>query len=345
MVIHLLTCWDQIIAHQDTVPVNPQTVSDWTHPPWSGHYDGTYLWGRGSSDCKNTLIALLESATLLIDSGFEPKRTIILAFGFDEESKGYQGAGEISKVLNSIYGDDGIGMIVDEGGLGIGEKYGAIFALPSTGEKGYLDVNITLHTTGGHSSVPPPHTNIGILASSIVSLEADPYAPSLSLKSPIFNLLQCAAEYGDLPRSLRGSIGDSTREGKKGARARQQTAESFAELGATQRYLVSTSQAVDVIHGGVKVNALPETSSVVVNYRVSVDSSTSVRLGHDHSPLFMKLTRVPALYQVVKNRVAKHMVALARKFHLDLEVFGEKSSFALKGKVSGGLLVSCLESA
>ena len=25
---------------QDTVPVNPSTLHEWTHPPWSGHYDG-----------------------------------------------------------------------------------------------------------------------------------------------------------------------------------------------------------------------------------------------------------------------------------------------------------------
>jgi len=47
----------------DVVPVHPDTVDDWTHPPWSGYYDGrslslvasfyadfiagTRIWGRG----------------------------------------------------------------------------------------------------------------------------------------------------------------------------------------------------------------------------------------------------------------------------------------------------------
>ena len=44
-----------LMAHQDTVPVNSETIDKWTHPPWSGHYDGEFMWGRGVSDCGNTL--------------------------------------------------------------------------------------------------------------------------------------------------------------------------------------------------------------------------------------------------------------------------------------------------
>jgi hypothetical protein len=35
---------------------------------------------------------------------------------------------------------------------------GIVFATPSISEKGYLDLQITLSTLGGHSSVPPSHT-------------------------------------------------------------------------------------------------------------------------------------------------------------------------------------------
>lgn len=122
--------------------------------PWSGHYDGKvcssptgnfpladafvrhqFLWGRGSADCKNTLSGTLEAVTLLLEQGFQPRRTILLSYGFDEESKGWEGAGRISEHLESVYGEDGIAFILDEGGLGIGEMYGSAFALPATGEK------------------------------------------------------------------------------------------------------------------------------------------------------------------------------------------------------------------
>jgi len=59
----------------DVVPVEPSTISQWTHPPYSGHFDGENVldsiefanlptigesvWGRGSSDDKNGLIGIL----------------------------------------------------------------------------------------------------------------------------------------------------------------------------------------------------------------------------------------------------------------------------------------------
>jgi acetylornithine deacetylase/succinyl-diaminopimelate desuccinylase-like protein len=46
--------------------------------------------------------------------------------------------------------------------------------------KGYFDVRITVETSGGHSSVPPDHTGIGILSQVISAVEAEPYEPELT---------------------------------------------------------------------------------------------------------------------------------------------------------------------
>ena len=92
---------------QDVVPVNPDTVDKWIHPPYSGHFDGERIWGRGTADDKNGLIAILSVYSLvlviprpnvpdraaveyLVSGGFVPTRTLVLAFGFDEESSGEQ---------------------------------------------------------------------------------------------------------------------------------------------------------------------------------------------------------------------------------------------------------------
>jgi Gly-Xaa carboxypeptidase len=55
---------------------------------------------------------------LLLQKGFQPKRTIILSFGFDEESAGTEGVGYLSKEIISRYGEDGIEFILDEGAPG-----------------------------------------------------------------------------------------------------------------------------------------------------------------------------------------------------------------------------------
>jgi Gly-Xaa carboxypeptidase len=104
-----------LMAHQDVVPVPDSTISSWTHPPFSGFYDGKFIWGRGASDCKNQLIAILEAIELLLSAGFTPRRTVILSFGFDEEVSGIEGANHLAPYLLEKYGRDSIAVIVDEG--------------------------------------------------------------------------------------------------------------------------------------------------------------------------------------------------------------------------------------
>lgn len=126
------------MAHQDVVPVLPESVDRWTYPPFSGTFDGEFIWGRGASDCKNNLIGIMEAMeTLLsVEDGWKPKRTIIAAFGFDEEISGWKGALFIAEWLEKKYGIGGVELIVDEGGLGLSDVYGRTFAMPALGEKG-----------------------------------------------------------------------------------------------------------------------------------------------------------------------------------------------------------------
>jgi acetylornithine deacetylase/succinyl-diaminopimelate desuccinylase-like protein len=45
---------------------------------------------------------------------------------------------------------------------------------------GYFDVRVTIETPGGHSSVPPDHTGIGVLSRIISVIESNPYEPDLT---------------------------------------------------------------------------------------------------------------------------------------------------------------------
>lgn len=196
-----------LMAHQDVVPVPNATVGAWTHPPFSGHYDGHYIWGRGSSDCKNQLIAVMETMELLLDAGYKPKRSIVLSFGFDEECSGRQGAGHLAPFLYDRYGKDGIAALVDEGG-GFTEAWGSIFAAAGTGEKGYTDVFITIRMPGGHSSVPYDHTSIGVLSELITEIEAEQYPTYLTDDNPYLGQLQCgAARTPDFPKKVKKLLG------------------------------------------------------------------------------------------------------------------------------------------
>lgn len=262
-----------LMAHQDVVPVPNETVSAWTHPPWSGYYDGKSIWGRGASDCKNQLIAVMESMELFLKAGFKPKRTIVLSFGFDEEISGREGAGSLAPYLLDRYGENGLAAIVDEG-AGFSKAWGSVFALPGTGEKGYTDVHITVRYPGGHSSIPTDHTSIGILSEIITKIEAEQYPTRLVDENPYLGELQCGAAHAtDFPSKLKKLLNQRYSSSITCPNARQindPLALEAAKAGRDIKYLMQTSQAVDVIRGGIKVNALPERVSVTINHRINI---------------------------------------------------------------------------
>jgi Gly-Xaa carboxypeptidase len=82
-----------LMAHTDTVPVLPATIDQWTFPPFEGRIvenateetPGTWIWGRGSSDCKNQMLGIYNAVEKLLSEGFKPERTILIVNGFDEE--------------------------------------------------------------------------------------------------------------------------------------------------------------------------------------------------------------------------------------------------------------------
>lgn len=128
-----------LMAHQDVVPVPGDTVGSWTFPPFGGVFDGRFVWGRGASDCKNSLVGILEAVEELVKAGFRPRRTVVLSFGFDEEISGMEGAGHLAPFLLDRFGKDGVAAIVDEG-AGINTLFGTHFATPGVAEKGEISL-------------------------------------------------------------------------------------------------------------------------------------------------------------------------------------------------------------
>ncbi|KAI0367042.1 carboxypeptidase S [Pilatotrama ljubarskyi] len=290
-------------AHQDVVPVEPATADDWIHPPYSGFYDGEWIWGRGSCDDKSDLIAGLHAIDALLEQGFEPERTFVWAYGFDEEASGVQGAGHLATYLEETYGRNGIALILDEGGGAYGTPYGddVVFAVPSLNEKGYLDVRIEVTTQGGHSSVPPKHTAIGMLSSMIVAIESNPHDLALIRGGGAYNATQCAATYGpEYPEKLRSLARDAVDSDD----ALEQLSDALVEEFPRFEAILRTTQAVDLIQGGVKVNALPEKVSAVVNHRIAEHSSVAE----------------------LKEHITDVILPVATRLNLSMEAFGKNVS-------------------
>ncbi|KAI0423528.1 hypothetical protein F5Y09DRAFT_348800 [Xylaria sp. FL1042] len=257
-----------LTAHQDVVPVESETLDQWEHPPFSAYYNETegFLYGRGASDDKSAITALMSALeALLSQDEYQPRRSVILAFGFDEECSGFRGAGEISKFLEERHGEGGIAVILDEGGAGLQSLGDTLYALPAVYEKGYLDVWFDIDVVGGHSSTPPPNTAIGIMSEIITTLERNPFEPKIEWNSPVHQALVCLARYS--PHAVP-ELTEAIYYGDLKA-----AAHILAHASRETQYFIQTSQAVDWISGGQKINALPEYVSVGVNHRFAPQDS------------------------------------------------------------------------
>lgn len=167
-----------LLAHQDVVPAAEE---GWKYPPFSGTVAEGYIWGRGSLDDKCTLLGMLEGIEYLLKDGFKPVRSLYLASGFDEEVSGKQGAGMIAASLKS----QGIEFeyINDEGEIvitGAVPGISAPVALIGIAEKGAMSLELSAESEGGHASMPPHQTTVGIVAAAVDKLEKNPFPARMS---------------------------------------------------------------------------------------------------------------------------------------------------------------------
>lgn len=159
-------------GHLDVVPAG----EGWQENPFSGRTDADgYIIGRGAIDCKNVVIGLFEAVDSLIKEGYTPSRDIYLSFGHDEETGGAEGAAKMAESFERR----GVRFeaIIDEGGYITTDHFGRTgfpAALIGLGEKGCSYFKITAEAAAGHSSVPPRHTAVGVLAEAICRIEAAP---------------------------------------------------------------------------------------------------------------------------------------------------------------------------
>ena len=86
-----------LMAHQDVVPIASGTEKSWTQDPFSGLVQDGYIWGRGTMDNKGNLLSQMEAIEMLIGGGFQPKQTVYLIAGDDEEVNGLRGAKPIAE--------------------------------------------------------------------------------------------------------------------------------------------------------------------------------------------------------------------------------------------------------
>lgn len=272
-----------LMAHQDVVPVNPGTDADWTHGPFGGVVADGYIWGRGAMDDKGSLIAILEAGEALAKSGWSPKRTIIFAFGHDEEVSG-AGAKAIYALLKSRNVTPA--MVLDEG-YAVLDSYPLTHkpaALIGVAEKGYVSLQITATTEGGHSSRPPRESGAVRIARALVALEENQMPADLSAP-PFSQMIEAVA--ADLPFTTRLAFANQWLLGS--------VITGQVSGDASANAIVRTTTAPTMMTGSIKDNVLPQRASAVVNFRIHPNDSVASVTQHvkDVTAHIAGLTIVP----------------------------------------------------
>jgi carboxypeptidase PM20D1 len=162
-----------IMAHMDVVPVEAIAEKKWSVPSFSGLIKEDTVWGRGAVDDKASAIAIFEAAEQLLKENVQPQQTIYLCFGHDEEIAGKRGAAKIS----AWFKQQNIRpqLVLDEGGQVDTEHFKDLkrpVAVIGVGEKGYVNIDLTVEIAGGHSSMPIKETAIDVLNKAIEKIRA-----------------------------------------------------------------------------------------------------------------------------------------------------------------------------
>ena len=201
--------------------------------------------------------------------GFQPTRTVYLAFGHDEELDGPLGAGKIAKVLAergiklALTFDEGM-PIVD----GIVPGMSKPVALIGIAEKGYLALKLEARGCEGHSSIPCRNTAIGKLARAIRRLESNPMPTKLEEPmSGFFDFLAPEMDFG-----MRLVVANRWLFAPLLIRALKATPETDA--------LIRSTTAITIIRGGVKANVQSKTAEAVADFRILPSDSVAGVIEH-----------------------------------------------------------------
>ena len=263
-----------LMAHQDVVPVAPGTEGDWEVPPFAGEVKDGFIWGRGSWDDKGNLLSQMEAVEMLLASGYQPPRTIYLAYGADEEAGGARGAQQIAALLQQR--GVRLDFVLDEGLLvleGLMPGIAKPTALIGVAEKGYMSVVLKVSATPGHSSMPPPKgtSAIAMMSAALARLE-DKQLPA-GIRGVAFEMFDTLApEMSGFARVALSNLwlfGPVVQKQLEGA--------------ASTNAMLRTTTALTIVNAGNKENVLPGRAEATVNFRILPGDTKEGVLAHVHS--------------------------------------------------------------
>jgi acetylornithine deacetylase/succinyl-diaminopimelate desuccinylase-like protein len=240
-------------AHMDVVDARPE---EWERSPFELIEENGNFYGRGTSDNKAGVVAMMSTILRLRAEGLQPSRDLVFGFVADEETgmettrliAGHEWVRGAEFAINT---DAGGGLLDDATGK-------PLIYLVQGAEKTYASFVLTVTNPGGHSSRPRSDNAIYQLVRALGRVEA--------YRFPVMS--------NDLTRAYLGAVGQA-QEGEVGAALRRFAADpndaAAAEALAKSPEFVGTTRTTCVatmLEAGHAENALPQTAKATVNCRI-----------------------------------------------------------------------------
>ncbi len=239
------------LAHSDVVPVG----EGWACDPFGGEQHGSFIYGRGTRDCKGLLAAQLHALLRLAREKIPLGGSLIFVATADEERGGKYGIRHLLKHCRDKVQAD---FAVNEGGEEPVILRGRTFFFFQVGEKGTAACRLLARGVACHGSMPTLGDNaVTKMAAALHALAS--YRAEIKLVPEVQFLLQELARALGLELTVTAENTDLLLE-KLVLEDR-----GFAEsLRAMTRMTVSPN----VVQGGSKRNVVPDLCRAEVDIRI-----------------------------------------------------------------------------
>ena len=236
------------MSHLDVVPVEDE--SKWNYAPFGAEIEEGRIYGRGTYDCKGLLACQMMAMRLLKRNGISLSDNLVLASGADEESGGRYGFGWLAEhhpeKIKAPFA-------VNEGGGTHINIAGTTTYLLGVGEKGRLEVKLTVRGSSAHASTPWLGDNASYKVAEVLK-RVESYQAERDTTSPIFNYLSTLAiEDVATPENVDQIIEDVRHRNP--------------QLSSTLRALSRMTITPTMMSGGIKSNSVPEVCHITCDVR------------------------------------------------------------------------------
>jgi acetylornithine deacetylase/succinyl-diaminopimelate desuccinylase-like protein len=285
-----------LMGHMDVVEAKRE---DSTTDPFVLTVRDNYYYGRGTTDMKNGITAIVQAMIDLKAQGFKPKRDISVLFTGDEETNGI-GATKGATEWREWLGNPEYGLNADGVGGGFAPDGTPVGMTMQAAEKTFAGYTLTVRNRGGHSSKPRKDNAIYSLAHALDKIEVYRFQPMLNETTRAF--------FSAREKMDKGPLGDAMRAWL--ANPNDAAAPDVIEASETMVGLTRTRCVPTRLFGGHADNALPQLATAMINCRIFP--------GVDPNAIKAELERVVADPEVVVTRNDDYVASLASPLRPDV---------------------------